>query len=920
MGSYNSIADMKNDPELREKIKASIQGVITVAEQSQNTYKRITNENSQAKQVGMNTIDTGNRPILSKGDVATILSQRGNLKSIIKTTHIAGFLQRQKTEPLVQLISTDLMNLTEEDACEKELPNWYDAKYLMELLGYQVDIAEFDFENNCIRYRIALGNQTYEEYKESVIDKYKQALLSHEMNAKYNAEYLFERTRYEKLIEERDELQARNKEIYESEIVSKITQKLSEVNNIVVSFDTEIQKAINDFTSTSMWRCYKHQYLLMVKPDSVNEAGKVADDYKLDIDPKVKAAYDNITSDPIYQSSYNDICETYNEKYRKKIDEYNNISNADIKYEDEIKKVSFITYLNLYFNNDYAGDVNAKYGSDYLDFLEKIKTFESLYTKFKKEIVLKAIYEAKGYKDKSYWDRKKFLEDYTECWEQEPWDKVDSTYTLIMNLMEQQDTAQIVYNQEYNKFKEANIDLFREVEDNNERIKEINSELSTDAATKALVYYEFWDTETIDQALLYKIRDERVKVELEYHDLSSLMNEEEQQRLKEFWTLEDKTFKAKNSITHYNIATVGNALYVEIYNEYAPEFKIEDDEEYKKHKTNLITNSVYLDTYSKMSGDLMDYQKAYITIGKIVLEANDPELSDLFMTYLNYTEDLINKNLGIDAMVYRVNNDSKWKKLREEKEDLLKSMNENYEAYKNSVNEYAELNARYIVAKREFDEKNDTKYKNSIKALARLKALNNAYSTNKLIWEEYDNVVNDTMKEMKLDDLYEILSAGFVQKISSKVDNYTAKVQNIITNISQAVSMTALNEIKTSGLFTNYTVKQKNDLEQELRFNFVALQESVSNIKNLAKTKDITSTNISQRLNEIDKPKEVEESSINILTIIIIVGAVLLGLLVIALVFKSRRPKRRVYYGGDIEYRLHMSTLKNSHQLYFNNY
>lgn len=166
MGAYNSIEEMKNDPSLRKLIKESINRIYDMQDEYYENVKEVKRVNVSSQVIGSNEVDSGSGVMIGKGEKGVWISQRTNLQTEIQTMYYGNFLSRSgggsdgenNYNSIIQLISSDMLGMSVKDNSDKEMPNFYDAMYVMRvLLGYGESVvkAEFDFDNDGVRYVVA---------------------------------------------------------------------------------------------------------------------------------------------------------------------------------------------------------------------------------------------------------------------------------------------------------------------------------------------------------------------------------------------------------------------------------------------------------------------------------------------------------------------------------------------------------------------------------------------------------------------------------------------------------------------------------------------------------------------------------------------------------------------------------------------
>lgn len=172
MGGFNSIEELKGSEEIRNLIKESINSVYEMQEEYHKNIKEVKSVDVSSEVIGNNVVNSGNGVMIGKGDGINI-SQNINLETELQTVYYANFLSRTK-EPVVSMISLDMVNVDTKDNSEAEMPNYYDPEYVMNMLGFNVESAEFDFDNDRIKYKVNYGGLA-DTVKTDAIKAYNEA-------------------------------------------------------------------------------------------------------------------------------------------------------------------------------------------------------------------------------------------------------------------------------------------------------------------------------------------------------------------------------------------------------------------------------------------------------------------------------------------------------------------------------------------------------------------------------------------------------------------------------------------------------------------------------------------------------------------------------------------------------------------------
>lgn len=183
MGGFNSIEELKSSEEIRNLIKEAINSVYEMQEEYHKNIKEVKSIDVSSEVIGNNVVNSGSGVMIGKGEGINI-SQNINLETELQTVYYANFLSRTK-EPIVSMISLDMLNVDKKDNSESEMPNYYDPEYVMNMLGFNVESAEFDFDNDRIKYKVNYGGLA-EKVKTDAIEAYKKANAENANNKRVN--------------------------------------------------------------------------------------------------------------------------------------------------------------------------------------------------------------------------------------------------------------------------------------------------------------------------------------------------------------------------------------------------------------------------------------------------------------------------------------------------------------------------------------------------------------------------------------------------------------------------------------------------------------------------------------------------------------------------------------------------------------
>lgn len=413
MGGYSSIEDLKSDENIRNLIKESINSIYDMQNEYHESVKEVTKIDVNSDVIGSNEVNSGGGVMIGSGKDDINISQSTNLQTEMQTMYYGNFLSKND-EPIVQLVSSDLLNITQKDNAEKEMPNFYDPVYIMTSLGFNVKFAEFDFENNRIKYIIDYG-EAKDQIDEQNIQEYERMNNEQKVRKKMNEESGEEKYAYyetepitrdlinkidediaqkNRLMNEHDEIdpnfktlknkssdlfnayifstqdadydmvQIQNNKAYQNNI-----QKLSEeLNDGKYDESTMLEKIVNYEDENNKKDDVKKLKELF---DKYNNDKRLANDYKKE--------YDEVQNELKKMDKY--------DKYVETLYAWQNLRAAKIKFENVLDAYEnsittdyqFMTFEKLYnmLTSGYVANINEKI----LNIKEKVKNIETNITR-----------------------------------------------------------------------------------------------------------------------------------------------------------------------------------------------------------------------------------------------------------------------------------------------------------------------------------------------------------------------------------------------------------------------------------------------------------------------------------------------------------------------------------------------------------
>lgn len=769
MGGYGSIEDLKSDENIRNLIKESINSIYDMQKEYHESVKEVTKINVGSDVIGSNEVNSGGGVMIGSGKGGINISQSTNLQTEMQTMYYGNFLSNND-EPIVQLVSSDLLNMTQKDNAEKEMPNFYDPVYIMSLLGFNVKFAEFDFENDRIKYIVDYGDAK-DQIDEQNIQEYEKMNEEQKAHKNHNEKYELKR-KY--LLEIQDKLKEANKK-YNDLLTNggKGTVKSSDLTAVqseILIAQQNVDKDIVDLQNNKV----------------VNKKQKEKyEDRDIRLDPKVEEKLNTVLNDKIFKENVENIKKQYIEEAKK----------AGVSEKDATEQLTNNTIISLFNSvlSQSKDSIVSIYGEEAVNnFSNSITDYLTSYNSYMQTVFLTMVKEClSGYSEKNSSDEVKELK------------ALDDKYRSDINVLNE---LNVKYQDLSDQFDKENPDITEELFELGNEIKRLTAELSSNESTLALKYYEYYDTEPITKELISKIDED---VARKY----KLMNEYDGDP--NFKALRDKSTNLSNSY----IFSTQDADYdmVQIQNNKAYQNNVKkmtsglekENENMKKIKSQITNTEEYKKAYDEYTKNMYDIQKDYVTVSEIVNYSKNQKLIDLYSEYIEEREKYYN-SITLKTIVDYKNKDNK--------KDDVKKLKELFEKYNKDV----DLAKKY---KKEYDEvqeqmkkmdKND-KY---VEVSDEWQKLRTARIKLENVLDAYENSITIEYQYMTFEKLYDMLTSGYVANINEKILNIKDKVKNIETNITRSTYNYAKNKIFISGNLGDVNLSQNNTAIQKMYDGF----------------------------------------------------------------------------------------------------
>ena len=822
--AVSSLDELKTNSTIRDMIKNAIQGTITQASDYQEEVKNVQVVNTQAHQIGMNYVYTKDNPLLAEPDHPITFTQSVKANSVVQTNYLFAYMRKNEDNVYTQTISYDLAGISVKDAADEELPNWYDPMYLIKLLGLTPVEAKFNFDKNGIEYKLTQGETPIEDYKKTVQQSFDDEASHRNVKRQWNEDHAEAYAYYSDKQKQLDDLNKQLTDLTKTDEMEQTDVKMADIQQQQSTVDYDIQFDLSKFRNLTIWQAYKKKYIL--------SDADANDDYDVSLDSDTKRLFDDVINDSVYKATLPDMRQKYRNDVKDSMQKAGKWDNK--KSDDEnLKYISFITYFDLYSNSKYNDGLMEKYGDEYIDLKNKIKTFESAYSEFQINITYKAIADIKDTVDASKDDKKaksKLLPDFSK--NSGEWDETAELYDHLKDTMATRDDLKIEYREAMEKYMADHPKLKEQIDDITSKIDAIKAELSTQEASDAMTHYEYYETEPISDELIDKLNDDVFDATVKYNDLVKEDNEATQAS-KELFNAQCDMNTSKADIDYYKMIVSNSDLYKISAANISKDLPEDGNDDVKAALAKVTNDQKYIDSKKDLESKTKDYEQSFITKDAIVLNANDADLDIAYVNYLQIRQDWYDSVMGFEAVAEHEDNDTK--KYRKKNEDECKQYDDNYGSYKTSRDHYNGVaKPRYDKLKKDYDAKYGTLFQDLSDALQNLEKFKGLYSTTQSTWRTYNEVCGDAYLFMSFDTYVEMLSSGYVQHIDKKISDITKIGENITENINESVYLYAMNIIHIEGRFTdNVKVVQSNDVLQEMKNGVAKVVKDVQDYKKL---------------------------------------------------------------------------------------
>ena len=760
MGGYASIEELKNDSNIRSIIEKSINTIYEMQNNYHENIREVKYTDVSSSVIGDNTVDSGGGVIIGTGDDGVVITQTTNIQTEMQTMYYANFLSKN-TEPIVSLISSEFLNMTDKNNMDEVMPNFYDPVFIMNMIGYNVSEAYFDFDNDVIKYKIDYG-EVKEQIDDSNKTEYERMNNEQKQRLEHNEKYKETYNEAQRLNDELNKLISQYKELlqsYESSI------ELIELQNKLQVAKLNLNKAYTDLSND-----YIVQHTLR-RMDS--------DKY---FDDTCKRLWKSIKNNKIYVENIDECCLNYIKT--SGLPEYQ--SNFDLMNINNLVQIMY-----EYIENNHDELINRYSESEVQSLHDLIIEYKNYYKNLSDTIMFNIIKSA--------------MDDYENSTLYSDFDtnQYERLYTLneiYIYAKNQYNELNIQYDIAYNKFAKENTVFISKAKTLQDNISQIQSELNKPDIIKSLIKYKYYETEPITNELLDKINEDMAY----YESLIKTLNEKDDV----YKTLRDEVNNLSNKIEFMQLDM--NALYVRITNNQAyqnnlKELTEESNNEMKLVEYKITTSKEYKQAYDEYTRDFSDIQKQYVSISDVVNYSKNNKLYELYDEYIKLRNNLNNK-LTLDNIANYKNSDND--------KDLVESL-------KNDVAEYNNYDFNYNMYKLKYED--SLLQLKSVDNGEYIEAYDE-YQNLKRYYIKFRNILNMytlfDYNYMTFKQLYEIITSNFVVNIREKIVNIHEKVSNLIENITRSTYNYAQNKISIEGNFNDVYLVQSNEAIQKMYDGF----------------------------------------------------------------------------------------------------
>lgn len=843
MGGYNSIEELKNDENIRNLIKESINSIYDMQNEYHENVKEVTKIDVDSDVIGTNEVNSGGGVMIGSGNDGINISQSTNLQTEMQTMYYGNFLSKND-EPIVQLVSSDLLNITQKDNSENEMPNFYDPIYIMTLLGFNVKYAEFDFENDRIKYIIDYGSAK-NQIDEQTVQEYEKMNDEQNEHKNHNEKYKVKR-KY--LLDIQDKLNETNEKYNGLLDEGKGSVKGSDLTAIRGKISIAQQNVNKDMIDLQNNKAVKEKQ--EEKYGSSN----------IPLDSKVKEKLNIVLNNEIFKENVESIKAQYIEEAKK----------SGVSEKDASEQLTDNTIISL-FNSallQSKDSIISIYGEDAVnDFSNSIINYLTSYNNYMQTVFLVIIKEClNGYSEDASNEVKELK-------------TLDDKYRSDINTLNE---LNINYQSLSEQFNKENPNITEELFELGNEIKRLTAELTSNESAIALKYYEYYDTEHITKELISKI-------DKDIDQKSDLMNQYDTTD-PSFKTLKDDSTKLFNSY----IFSTQDADYdmVQIQNNKAYQNNIEkltsglkeENEKMKNIKSQITISEEYKKAYNEYTKDMYDVQKEYVTISEVINYSKNQKLIDLYLEYTKEREKYYN-SITLKTIVNYSNKDNN--------EEDVKKLKELFYKY----NKDTDLAKKY---KKEYEEVQDQikqmdKYNEYVEISSIWQNLRTTKIKFENMLEAYENSISADYQYMSFEKLYDTLVSGYTANMNEKILNIKDKVKNIETNITRSTYNYAQNKISINGNLQDANLSQNNAAIQKMYDGFERIiteadklienEQNNSSLNNNNNNDDEVNDDITKDINLNNNNRFFNK---NIILLLIILTAVCLLFLAAVIYYKRK--------------------------------
>ncbi len=522
--------------------------------------------------------------------------------------------------------------------------------------------------------------------------------------------------------------------------------------------------------------------------------------------------YDAVKSDTVYVKGFEYVKNMVREHFKSTFPEST--------WEDSnYNNLTLIDYLSGFDNLAYVSELKEKKGvtnTELASFKSKLVAFFEGYNKLQESAILTALYEISKHVD----DIADFIKVDNEDEAKKQAEDLRGRYQSLLYNLTQYNTKMLEIENIYNQNKET----YEQVKEYRKQLEPYNAKLNTQTAVNALKWYDYYDTEQIDQTLLDKVSSDVSAKKMAYDSLAA--TPEQLEELQKLQSVQSDVFFAKCDVLMYEDLVVNSVAYQHNYAKVAESMQ-NAQSPYINELNQIKASLEYKTKYAELTKDMTEAEKAYITPAQVVYQTKNGDLIKNYLDYDAKTNAWRSDNFSMKKVISIEFDDEFAEKYGEN----IRLMRENYNKYLSSYDVYNVKLALQDEAQAAWIEKYGDQWENVSAAASEWVTMKTQQKRISTILKNYNNAINPQYSFISFDLLFQYLAAAYAQKIRDKVTNFNTLSENYRENITEAATMYASNYIEVEGKFKGVlNVEQSNVAVQELDASAAKVQKQIDEL------------------------------------------------------------------------------------------